>query len=180
MALRRVSIGMLVLLAGCSAARSTPEEGTAAANSTSLYDELAREKAALDARDAAASQEAKEQAAARLARTVESLAPLHVILGSQTTDGGVMRMRGSLQNPHAEKVKGVRLIMHIASHAGPGAEDLEQLQRQMDVTIPPGDTVPLRWDVESMYFGSGAGFGVEAYAIQLGERQIPPPPGWKE
>ncbi len=106
---------------------------------------------------------------------------LEVRLTDQTTDGRVMKLRGKLRNPLPEPIKGVRMVMRLYS-AAPGSNELEVLQKEMTSTLASGGTTMIRWDVESMYFGQSgrSGFTLEAYPKRVGDKDIPPPPGWKE
>ena len=106
---------------------------------------------------------------------------LQVIATDQTSSGEVMMFRGELRNPLYEKVTGARLIVHVVTLPSQGTKELDTKQKEMSATIPSGGSIPLRWDIESMYWGSSPmGFRIEAYPKKVGDRVIPPPPGWRE
>jgi hypothetical protein len=113
---------------------------------------------------------------------VEALG-LKVVLNDQTTSGRLMKMRGTIVNPHPEAVTGVRV--QIVFLAPTGSEEkwkvLEIQQKEFGSIIAPGESTLLSWDVESMYLGSDGGrFLVAAYPARLGDRDMPPPDHWKE
>ena len=106
-------------------------------------------------------------------------ARLAVTVGTQATDGRIMRLRGTVRNQLDTTVEGLRLAMYVLSHAGTDAQVLERFQREMSVTLAPGESTALRWDVESLYFGSSGGFVVAAYPKRLGGSDVPFPSDWQ-
>jgi hypothetical protein len=160
-------IGMALLavaMSGCAPPTISPQD-------KGLYTEFERERAA----------QAQAETAQPLIAPDTSMPMLQVIMTDQTSAGDVMLLRGKLRNPLYEKVTGARLILHVLSAARPGAKELETQQKEMSATIPSGGSVPLRWDIQSMYWGASlTGFRIEAYPKKVGDRVIPPPPDWKE
>ena len=114
---------------------------------------------------------------------VESI-PLQVVMTDQTTTGRVMKVRGKLVNPHAQAVDGARLqLVFLAPTGGEGTSPrvLEIQQKEVNSNIPPGGSAAFRWDVESVYLGSGSGqFMIVAYPMKLGGQEMPPPDHWNE
>jgi hypothetical protein len=107
--------------------------------------------------------------------TVDAAAgQLQVFLTEQTTDGRFVKLRGLVRNPYPEQVTGVRLVARILRTPGVDANPFDTLQRSWDVTIPAGQRVPLRWDLETMYGGAAVipgGLVVEAFAAGGGAMQ---------
>ncbi|HVN86837.1 MAG TPA: hypothetical protein VMW17_18560 [Candidatus Binatia bacterium] len=112
----------------------------------------------------------------------EQLARLEVFTTGVMTDGRNISIRGKLRNPWPERVDGVRLIFRIYS-SGVGTTDPPRatFQEEKTIQIKSGDTTALRMNIETMYAGGESGsFRLEGYAKRVGNRDIPPPPGWKE
>jgi hypothetical protein len=105
---------------------------------------------------------------------------LEVGVGSQTTDGGILKLRGTVRNPLPKTVDGVRLVFYLLSRPGVDATRLETLQHEMSVTLAPAQSTALRWDIESIYFGSDGGFGVLAYPKRVDGEDQPLPPDWRQ
>jgi hypothetical protein len=114
-------------------------------------------------------------------RNVDASGRLQVFTTSLLTDGRNLKVRGKLRNPMPEAVDGVRLIFRIYG-GGPGttAKPLETVQKEKSIRIKAGETTALRWDVQTMYASGQGSFSIEAYAMRIGNRDIPPPPGWRQ
>jgi hypothetical protein len=98
---------------------------------------------------------------------------LQVFLTDQTTDGRLVKLRGLVRNPYREPVTGVRLVARILRTPGVDANPFESLQRSWDVTIPAGERVPLRWDLETIHASAAVlpgGLVVEAFAVGGGRQ----------
>lgn len=107
---------------------------------------------------------------------------LQVFTTSQSTDGRNIRLRGTIRNPYAQPVEGVRLIFRILSSPSPDARELDREQRVVDGHLDAGAAMPLRWDLQTMYAGqsSPSGFTLQAFAAKRGGQSLPAPPGWRE
>lgn len=104
---------------------------------------------------------------------------LPVFTTSLTTDGRNLHLRALVGNPYREPVEGVRAIFEVMAVQDPEGETLDRFERVMDVTIPSGERTSLRWDLQTMYAGSGAGgFRLVAFAVKRGGVTMPVPPGW--
>lgn len=115
--------------------------------------------------------------------SVDPLGRLEVFTTGVMTDGRNVNIRGKLRNPMSEPVTGVRLIFKIyGGGVGTTEPPCDSFQEEKAIQIPSGGTTALRMDVETMYAGSSGGgsFRIEAYAKRVGDRDIAPPPGWKE
>lgn len=107
--------------------------------------------------------------------------PLRVVMTDQTTSGRIMLIRGKIVNPLPQPVTGVRMQLVFVSPDGKGGGKVQDmLQKEFDSTIPPGGSVPFRWDVESTYAYGDNHFIVAAYPRKLGDRDMPPPDHWKD
>jgi hypothetical protein len=102
---------------------------------------------------------------------------LQVFTTDLKTDGRVMKLRGLVRNPYPEPADGIRLLFQI--FPAEGGRQLDQFQRVMDVQIAPAERTALRWDMDSMYAAGRFRFVLQAFAVKLGEKQIPPPPDWR-
>jgi ankyrin repeat protein len=96
---------------------------------------------------------------------------LEVFTTDLVTDGRFAKIRGSVRNRLSEPVEGVRYVIRLFS--GDGARLLQTLHYDTDTTIAPGDTTPLRLDVESMYFATGPLVLIEAAPKRVGGRDRP-------
>lgn len=106
--------------------------------------------------------------------------PLEFVMTDQTTTGRIMHLRGRILNPHEEGVQGVRLqLVFLAPREEGGSRVLEIQQKELEVTLAPGESTVLRWDVESLYLSPGF-FALAAYPRRLGDRDLPPPDHRKE
>jgi hypothetical protein len=92
-----------------------------------------------------------------------TLPKLEATVGSHATDGGLMRLRGSVRNQLPGTVQGVRLVLVIYPAAEPGQRELERQQRELQVTLASGASTAVAWDVESSYLQGGAAFALRAY-----------------
>jgi hypothetical protein len=126
-------------------------------------------------------QREREIYAGSLRKETDPLGRLEVFTGSLLTDGRTLKIRGKLRNPYAEPVDGVRVVFQIFSKED-ATRALDTQYDEKSIEIAPGDTTALRLDVQTMYAGSEGGgkFSVEAYAKRVGDRDIPPPPGWED
>jgi len=105
---------------------------------------------------------------------------LAVFTTGLTTDGRNLHLRALIGNPYPDEVEGVRVVFEVLSRIDEAAPAMDQFQRDMDVTLASGQRTPLRWDLQTMYAGSGSGgFRVQAFAVKRGDKVLPPPPGWK-
>ena len=96
-----------------------------------------------------------------------------------TTDGRYAKIRGTVQNKYDETVYGVRYMV-VLYEGGTPPRVLDTWQREVDTTIEPGQRHALSLDAESMYFGRSAGtFGVIAVPVRVGDKEMPPPEGWR-
>lgn len=167
-----------LLIAGAFALGSCALKGPplSAGAEVDLYEEFRRERAALAKAD---DERAKQAALEKLTALHRDDPSLEVIATGQATAGGVMKFRATLRNPLPETVEGAWLVMRL--FASP--ENMRQLEvhkKEISATVPSGDTTPLRWDVESMYWGSGpVWFVVDAYPKRVGDRVMSPPSDWK-
>ena len=106
---------------------------------------------------------------------------IEVLTTGIMTDGRNLMVRGKLRNPMPETVDGVRLLFKIyQAGVGSSGEPLETIQQEKDIAIDGGDTAALRMDVQTMYAGGASSYRVEAYAIKVGDHEIPPPPDWRD
>jgi hypothetical protein len=122
-----------------------------------------------------------EQAAELGSSNPTEAVALEIVMTDQSTTGRLMQLRGQIVNPHSETVTGVRLqLAFLAPQQDDGAKVLEIQQKEMDVTLGPGESEMLRWDVESLYLSSDGMFALAAYPKRLGKRTMPPPDHWKE
>lgn len=105
---------------------------------------------------------------------------LRVTTNDVTTDGRVAKVRGRVQNKYDETVYGIRYMVTLYEY-GDTLRVVDRWQREVDTTLQPGQGSMMRLDVESMYFGrSGASpFTIEAQPIKLGDKEMPPPEGWR-
>lgn len=151
------TVVLTIALAGCAAAPSQPE---------------------LEA-GPAARREAPSGGADRSAQACEH-GQLLVSANDITTDGRVARIRGRVENPCEEKVEGVRYVVVLLAGEGDEVRELDSFQFESDVTLDPHQPRMMRLDLQSMYFGSTPGrFLVAAFPKKIGEREIPPPEGWR-
>lgn len=158
---------MAAALAACATVADKSDESPEAASTRQLYADLERERAARP--------EVEEVVADY------GVPMLRVITTSQLTDGRVVHLRGRIHNPLPEPVHGVWLLFRAYARQGVNnPRELDVVQREMDVSIPSDGTVALRWDLESMYLMGAGGFNVEAYPQRIGDRELSPPPDWKE
>jgi len=105
---------------------------------------------------------------------------LQVFTTDLSSDGRIMKLRGLVGNPYPDPVDGVRVMFQMfPPDESSDSRQLTQLQKTMDVQISPEGRTALRWDIETMYAAGVGRFLLQAFAIKLGEKQIPPPPGWK-
>jgi len=70
--------------------------------------------------------------------------------------------------------------MVVVYDVGPPPRVLDRWQREVDTTIEPGERVMMTLDAESMYFGhAGARLGIDAEPVKVGDKEMPPPEGWR-
>jgi hypothetical protein len=106
---------------------------------------------------------------------------LAVFVTSQMTDGRNLHLRGLVANPYPEPVEGVRILLRMLSGPSAGARELDRMQKVLDDRLASGAQTALRFDVQTMYAGvQGGGFLLQAFAIKRGDKELPPPPGWRE
>lgn len=154
-----------VLLAACDPQQRPQRPAVAASQEASLAEDLQRER------------EAHPQLGDKAA---EDWGRLEVSTGSLLTDGRNLRVRGTLRNPFPQPVEGVRVVFEIyAGGPAASARPLDTVQEEKAIRIAPGDTAPLRLDVQTMYAADNR-FLVAAFAKRVGDREIAPPPGWRE
>jgi hypothetical protein len=103
---------------------------------------------------------------------------LEVTVGNLVGDGHLMRVRGTVRNPLAQPIQGIRLVLYLLTRPAADSEVLETLQSEMPVTLGPGESTAIRWDVESIYL-SGGGFALRAYPKRRDQQHVPPPPDWR-
>jgi hypothetical protein len=116
-------------------------------------------------------------------RNIDNNGQLEVFTTGLLTDGRFLKIRGKLRNPMPEPVDGVRVLFRIYNTGqGSAAAPIETIQKEKDIHLDGGATTALRLDIETMYAGGagGSSFRIEAYAERVGDRDIPPPPGWRE
>jgi hypothetical protein len=114
-------------------------------------------------------------------RNIDPTGRLEVFTTSLLTDGRNVKVRGTLHNSMPEPVSGVRLIFRLYP-GGPegGVKPLDAIQKEKSIHLGSGETTALRWDIQTMYADGLFRFTIEAYAKRVGDREIPPPPGWRE
>jgi len=116
-------------------------------------------------------------------KNIDKNGRLEVMTTSLLTDGRFLKIRGKLRNPMSEPVDGVRVLFRIYNMGlGSDAAPIETIQKEKEIHLDSGGTTALRLDIETMYAGGagGSSFRLEAYAARVGDRDIPPPPGWRE
>jgi ankyrin repeat protein len=118
-----------------------------------------------------------EQARTQL-RSASGADALRVFTSSLITDGRNMKIRGRIENPYSETVRGIRYRVSLIQPGSMRVVDSFKEERD-DTEIPPGGSAALRLDIASMYAASEGYFRVEAVPMTLGSRQIPEPPQWK-
>lgn len=163
---RRIPSGVLLLVFGVLLVSCSPPKPTAADAST----EQARQRE----EDLYPGSEKKN--------IVEN-GQLEVFTTSLLTDGRFLKIRGKLRNPMPEPVDGVRVLFRIYNMGvGSDAAPIATIQKEKEIHLEGGATTALRLDIETMYAGGAGGgsFRIEAYAERVGDRDIPPPPGWRE
>lgn len=95
------------------------------------------------------------------------------------SDGRIAKIRGTVQNRYDEPVHGIRYMV-LMVEAGDDARVLDSWQREVDTELDPGERRMLRLEAESMYFGrSGGRYVVVAEPVRVGDKDMPPPPGWR-
>ena len=115
--------------------------------------------------------------------SADPLGRLEVFTTGVMTDGRNIGIRGKLRNPMSEPIDGVRLVFKIyRSGVGTTEKPRDTFQQEKAIQLKSGETTSLRMNIETMYAGSegGGSFKLEAYAKRVGDRDIPPPPGWKD
>jgi hypothetical protein len=118
-------------------------------------------------------------------KDIDPLGRLEVFTTSLGTDGRNVKVRGKLRNPMPDAVDGVRIMFKIfRKEPSEEVRPLDIVQEEKALHMVSGGTEALRMDLQTMYAGGAGGYSfffvVEAYAKRVGERDIPPPPGWKE
>ena len=173
---RLLLVAIALALCGCTA--KSPPPGSPERARLDLYEEFERERAALrkpevEYPDTAALQKPEVK--------YPETAMLQVISTDQVSAGSVMKFRGKLYNPLPETVRGTWLLMRLYT-SPENPRQLDVLQKEMTTTLPSGDSTPLRWDAESMYWGSSGPvwFVIEAYPKRVGDKELQPPAGWRE
>ena len=111
-------------------------------------------------------------------KDIDPAGKLEVFTTSVLTDGRFLKIRGKLRNPMGAPVDGVRVMFRVYNSTA-GGRPLQTVQEENSIHLDAGATTALRLDIETMYAGNGA-FRVDAYAERVGDRDIPPPPGWRE
>jgi len=97
------------------------------------------------------------------------------------TDGRIAKIRGQVRNPYAEEIEGVRYLIEIVSTTGEQPRTLESFHQESSQRIKPGDSTMMRFDLQSMYFGStGAELSIVALPKKLGGHDVAPPSGWNK
>lgn len=118
-----------------------------------------------------------EEARAQL-RSAAGGDALRIFTTSLTTDGRNIKIRGRVENPYSEAVRGIRYRVSLLQRDTKRVLDTFREERD-DTQIQPGESIALRLDIASMYAASEGYFLVEAMPIRLGERDIPAPPQWR-
>jgi hypothetical protein len=116
-------------------------------------------------------------------KSVDPQGRIEVFTTSLLTDGRFLKIRGKLRNPMPEPVDGVRVLFQIYNMGvGSDAKPIQTIQKEKKIHLDAGATTALRLDLETMYAGGagGSSFRIEAFAERVGDRDIPPPPGWRE
>lgn len=135
--------------------------------------ELLKEGGGTATRDAAA---AREELAKR-EHAAEGRDHLRVFTTSLTTDGRNLKIRGRVENPHADAVEGIRYRVWILQ--GDSKRVLDSFTEERDDTaLEPRGSMALRLDVATMYAATEGYFLVEAVPMRLGDREVPEPPHW--
>jgi hypothetical protein len=100
---------------------------------------------------------------------------LEVFTSSLATDGRHLKIRGQVTNPTDEIVRGV--LYRVAVLSPDRSRILDTFREERDDTVIEAQgSIALRLDVATTYAGGPALFVVEAFPIQLGDRQLPEPP----
>jgi hypothetical protein len=86
------------------------------------------------------------------------------------------KIRGKVLNRHSQRVVGIRY--EVILMASEESKPRDTLRYQTDMTIEAGRDAPLKLDVASMYFGSDMRVVIRALPVKVGNRELPPPPGW--
>jgi len=89
-------------------------------------------------------------------------------------NGQMLIVRGTLHNPYDEPVEGVRLVLRLLT-AGEAPRELDRIERDLDVSIPPGGKVALNREVMSGYAYVFNSIAVAAFAKRRGAVDLPPP-----
>jgi ankyrin repeat protein len=122
-------------------------------------------------RDVAEARESLRAAAGRDA--------LRIFTTDLTTDGRNIKIRGRVENPHSETVRGIRYRVVLMHRDTKRVLD-EFFEEDEETELAPGESSALRLDIASMYAATQGSFQVEAVPIRLNEREIPNPPQWRQ
>ncbi len=96
-----------------------------------------------------------------------------------TTDGRLAKIRGMVRNNFSETVHGVRYVVTIYEQGSP-PRVVDRWQDEKGTTIDPGERVTFWLEMESMYASAtGVPFNIEAQPVILGDKEMPPPEGWR-
>ena len=103
---------------------------------------------------------------------------LVVYTSSVMTDGRHLKIRGRVENPHNEAVRGIRYRVSLLNRESNRVLDTFFEERD-DTEIPAEGGAALRLDIASMYAATGGIFAVEAIPMRIGDRDVPGPPEWR-
>jgi hypothetical protein len=100
---------------------------------------------------------------------------LPVRVGQITTIGGTANIRGTVTNPTAERVAGVRYVVTVRDKGDPSLV-LDRIEQQTETVLEPGATAPIDLSIENRRFAAKEfRIAIEATPVTLGGRTVSPP-----